>query len=144
MKKRKKLGSFVPLGRPLLKSLAFTSLSSSAKIAYPYFLYDKKNDHQDEVVLTFSQAKNFKVCQSQSTFTKIKRELVQYGLLDPLDGGGLNAPAIFKISNRWNRYGDEDFKELKYQPGFSSKFFKDAMAIPEKRQRIIQARHGVS
>ena len=142
--RKKKLGSFVPLGRPLLKSLAFTSLSSSAKIAYPYFLYDKKNDHQDEVVLTFSQAKNFKVCQSQSTFTKIKRELVQYGLLDPLDGGGLNAPAIFKISNRWNRYGDEDFKELKYQPGFGSKYFKDAMAIPEKRQRIIQARHGVS
>ena len=145
MKNRKnKLGSFVPLGRPLLKSLAFTSLSSSAKIAYPYFLYDKKNDHQDEVVLTFSQAKNFKVCQSQSTFTKIKRELVKYGLLDPLDGGGLNAPAIFKVSNRWKRYGDEDFKELKYQLGFSSKFFKEAMANPEKRQRIIQARHGVS
>ena len=76
-------------------------------------------------------------------YTKIKRELVQYGLLDPLDGGGLNAPAIFKVSNRWNRYGNEDFKDLKYKPGFSSKFFKDAMANPEKRQRIIQARHGV-
>jgi len=145
MKNRKnKLGSFVALGRPLLRSLAFTSLCSSAKIAYAYFLYDKKNDHQDEVVLTFSQAKNFKVCQSQSTFTKIKRELVKHGFLDPLDPGGLNAPAIFKISNRWNRYGNEDFKDLKYKPGFSSKFFKEAMANPEKRQRIIQSRHGVS
>ena len=145
MKDRKnKLGSFVPLQRPLLRSLAFLSLSNAAKVAYTYFLYDKKSSHQDEVVLTFSQAKNFKVCQSQSTFTKIKRELVQYGLLDPLDGGGLNAPAIFKVSNRWNRYGNEDFKDLKYKPGFSSKFFKDAMANPEKRQRIIQARHGVS
>ena len=103
-----------------------------------------RRSHQTANFLTFSQAKNFKVCQSQSTFTKIKRELVQYGLLDPLDGGGLNAPAIFKVSNRWNRYGNEDFKELKYKPGFSSKFFKDAMANPEKRQRIIQARHGVS
>ena len=79
--------------------------------------------------LLFSQAKNFKVCQSQSTFTKIKRELVQYGLLDPLDGGGLNAPAIFKVSNRWNRYGDEDFKELKYKSGFSSKFFKGCSGL---------------
>ena len=143
-KRKKKLGSFVPLGRPLLKSLAFTSLSSSAKIAYPYFLYDKKNAHEDKVILTFSQAKKFNICRSQSTFPKIKKELVKHGLLDPLDGGGLNAPAIFKVSNRWNRYGNEDFKELKYKPGFSSKFFKDAMANPEKRQRIIQSRHGVS
>jgi hypothetical protein len=46
MKNRKnKLGSFVPLGRPLLSSLAFTALRSSAKIAYAYFLYDKKNAH---------------------------------------------------------------------------------------------------
>ena len=46
MKNRKnKLGSFVALGRPLLRSLAFTSLCSSAKIAYAYFLYDKKNAH---------------------------------------------------------------------------------------------------
>ena len=145
MKNRKnKLGSFVPLGRPLLSSLAFTSLCSSAKIAYAYFLYDKKNAHEDKVILTFSQAKKFNVCRSQSTFTKIKKELVKHGFLDPLDGGGLNAPAIFKVSNRWNRYGNEDFKELKYKAGFSSKFFKKAMANPEKRQRIIQARHGVS
>ena len=145
MKNRKnKLGSFVPLGRPLLSSLAFTSLCSSAKIAYPYFLYDKKNAHEDKVILTFSQAKKFNVCRSQSTFTKIKKELVKHGFLDPLDPGGLNAPAIFKVSYRWNRYGYEDFKELQYKPGFSSKFFKEAMANPEKRQRIIQARHGVS
>ena len=44
-KRKKKLGSFVPLGRPLLSSLAFTALRSSAKIAYAYFLYDKKNAH---------------------------------------------------------------------------------------------------
>ena len=145
MKNRKnKLGSFVALGRPLLRSLAFTSLCSSAKIAYAYFLYDKKNDHQDQVILTFSQAKKFNVCRSQSTFTKIKKELVKHGFLDPLDGGGLNAPAIFKISNRWNRYDNKDFKELKYKPGFGSKYFKEAMANPEKRQRIIQSRHGVS
>ena len=144
MKKHKKLGSFVPLGRPLLKSLAFTSLSSSAKIAYAYFLYDKKNAHEDKVILTFSQAKKFNICRSQSTFTKIKKDLVKHGFLDSFDGGGLNAPAVFKISNRWKRYGEEDFKELQYKPGFGSKYFKDAMANPEKRQRIIQSRHGVS
>ena len=33
------------MGRPLLSSLAFTALRSSAKIAYAYFLYDKKNAH---------------------------------------------------------------------------------------------------
>ena len=105
MKNRKnKLGSFVPLGRPLLKSLAFTSLSSSAKIAYPYFLYDKKNAHEDKVILTFSQAKKFKVCQSQSTFTKAKKELVKHGFLDPIVGGGLNATGVYKLSYRWKRW----------------------------------------
>ena len=98
----------------------------------------------NNVKLLISQAKKFNVCRSQSTFTKIKKELVKHGFLDPLDGGGLNAPAIFKISNRWNRYDNEDFKELKYKPGFGSKYFKEAMANPEKRQRIIQSRHGVS
>jgi len=110
MKNRKKTWLFcVPLGRPLLSSLAFTALRSSTKIAYAYFLYDKKNDHQDQVILTFSQAKKFNVCRSQSTFTKSKKELVKHGFLDPLDPGGLNALAIFKISNRWNRYDNEDF-----------------------------------
>ena len=140
-KKRKKLGSFVPLGRPLLRSLAYTSLSRSAKIAYPYFLYDKKNYHQDSVILTFSQARRFGVCQSPSTFTKIKRELVRHGFLDPVDGGGLNAPAVFKISLRWKRFGDGDFKEVPFRPGVSSKFFKSAMADASKRHKIIQSRH---
>ena len=48
------------------------------------------------------------------------------------------------IQRARKRFGKSDFKDLKYQSGFSSKFFKDAMANPEKRQRIIQARHGVS
>jgi hypothetical protein len=143
MKDRKdRLGSFVPLQRPLLNSPAYLSLSNSSKIAYTYFLYDKKNKHQDEVTLTFSQAKKFKACKSPSTFAKAKRELVKYGFLDPLDGGGLNAHAIFKLSLRWKRFGDDDFKEIPYKPGVSSKYFKTCMANPEQRQKLIQARHG--
>ena len=74
MKNRKnKLASFVPLGRPLLSSLAFTSLCSSAKIAYAYFLSDKKNAHEDKVILTFSQAKNLMFVDPNQLSPKLKR-----------------------------------------------------------------------
>ena len=36
-------------------------------------------------------------------------------------------PAYF-FTVCWKRFGKNDFKDLKYQSGFSSKFFKDAWA----------------
>ena len=141
-RKNKITGRFVPLRHQLIESDAFMSLSSTAKIAYLYFMHDIKNDYESEVILTLGQAKKYSVCRSPSTFNKAKRELVQNGLLDPVDGGGLNAPAIFKKSERWRLFGSGHYKPMKYKPGHGSKYFRTAMRDERMRAKILTARHG--
>ena len=140
-RKNKITGRFVPLRHQLIESAAFMSLSSTAKIAYIYFMHDIKNDYESEVILTLGQAKKYNVCRSPSTFDKAKRELVQNGLLDSIDGGGLNAPAIFKLSERWRLFGLDNFKPVKYKRGHGSKYFKTAMRDEKLRAKILAARH---
>ena len=94
------------------------------------------------VTLTFRQSCKYNACKSPTTFAEAKRELVRNGLLDPVDGGGLNAPAVFKISNRWRLFNTDQFREVAYKPGFGSKYFRDAMKDDEKRRKILRARHG--
>lgn len=126
----------------LLDSDAFQSLSSTAKIAFMYFRRDMKNGHQTEVVLTFPQAKKYGVCCSPSTFDRIKRELVEKGFLDPFEPGGLNQPAIFRLSNRWKWYGTSRFQKVEYEPGVGSKYFQLAWKDEERSKKLIKARHG--
>ena len=144
-KKRKKIESpFVPLLHPLMESEAFKSMCGPAKVAYLYFLRDVRSGHQEEVILTFGQAKKYGVCKSPSTFDKAKKQLVKHGLLDPVDGGGLNFPAVFKKSSRWRLYGTDRFKDAKYISGHGSKYFRDAMKDDKKRKMILNARHKPS
>mgnify|MGYP001262978297 CR=1 FL=1 len=141
-KKRQKIeGRFVPLQHKLLESKAFQSLTKSAKVAYIYFLFDIKSGHQKEVILTFEQAKKHFVCSSPSTFMKIKKELVNNGFLNQLEGGGLNSPTKFAISHRWKDYGLNDFDQGKYTPGIGSKYFKTAWRDEKKREKLIRARY---
>lgn len=141
-KKHKIAGRFILLSHQLMESDAFMSLSSTAKIAYIYFMHDRKNDYEFEVILTLGQAKKYGVCRSPSTFDKAKKELVKNGFLDPVDGGGLNAPAIFKISERWRLFGLDNYKLVKYKSGHGSKYFKTAMQDEKMRAKILLARHG--
>ena len=141
-KKRKKIeGGFVPLSHKLIESGAYKTLSTTGKLAYIYFLRDIRNGHQEEVVLTFGQAKKYNVCQSPSTFGKAKKQLVGNGLLDPVDGGGLNSPAVFRRSERWRHFGTERYQQVPYKTGFGSKYFKDAMADETKKKKLVSARH---
>ena len=143
MAKKKKIGEgFVPLPHRLVESQAFKSLSKTAKIVYVHFKRDIRSGHQENVTLTFRQSCKYNACKSPTTFAEAKRELVRNGLLDPVDGGGLNAPAVFKISNRWRLFNTDQFREVAYKPGFGSKYFRDAMKDDEKRRKILRARHG--
>lgn len=126
----------------LLDSEIFQSLSSTTKIALMYFRRDKKNGHQTEVILTFPQAKKYGICSSPSTFDKIKRELVGKGFLDPYEPGGLNQPAIFELSGRWKWFGTDRFQKMEYEPGVGSKYFQQAWKNEERREQLIEARHG--
>ena len=141
-KKGKKIqGCFVPLEHRLLDSRAFHALTNNSKIAFTYFRRDRKNGYQMDLTLTLKQAKGYGVCGSPTTFTKIKRELVAYGFLDPLNPGGLNEPAVFRESSRWKKWGTPEFEEKEYQAGIGSKYFQTIWKDPERARRLINARH---
>jgi len=123
----------------LLDSPTFRSLNSKAKILFMYFRRDKKNGHQTNVVLTFSQAKKYGICSSPSTFDKIKRELVEKGFLDPLEPGGLNQPAVLNLSDRWKWYETSRFEKVDYQPGVGSKSFQTIWKDESRRKKLMKA-----
>ena len=135
-------GRFVPLPHALLDSLAFQSLGNSSKVGLIYFYKDKKNSHQETVILTFPQAKKYGVCQSSTTFDSIKKELVEKGFLDPFQPGGLGKHSIFKISSRWKSYRTDRFEKIAFEPGHGSKQFRDIWKDELKRKNLLEARHG--
>ena len=139
--KNKVTGGFVMMPHNLIESDAYILLSTTAKLAYMYFKRDLRSGHQTNVTLTFGQAKKYRVCQSPDTFSKAKKGLVGNGLLDPVDGGGLNAPAIFDLSYRWKKFGTDQFKAVPYKTGFGSKYFKTAMADEAKKKKVLKARY---
>ena len=138
--KDKKRGHYISLSRKLLKSEAFKTLGSTAKVTYLYFLLDKRVKGQEECILTFAQAKENGICSSPDTFDKAKRQIVDHGILDPLDGGGFNEPARFKYSERWEDFGTDSFKKRKYKSGHGSKYFQILMKDEKKKEKIINAR----
>ena len=79
--KKKYSKGFVRLPHNLIESDAYKQLSAIATRAFTYFRRDLKNNHQKEVALTFGQAKNYGVCDSSTTFSKVKKELVNMGCL---------------------------------------------------------------
>ena len=142
-KKRQKIvGQFVPLQHTLLDSLAFQALSNSSKVGLIYFYKDLKRGHQTDVILTFPQAKKYGVCKSSTTFDSIKKELVEKGFLDSFQPGGLGKHSIFKISSRWKCYGTNSFEELLFEAGFGSKQFQIIWKDKEKRNQLLEKRHG--
>jgi len=141
VKRPKIKGGFVAMHHPLLDSVVYQVLSSTAKIAFMYFKRDIKNWDQTEVSLTYSQAKNKGVCRSPSTFDRAKRELVEKGFLDPLEPGGLNQRAVFKLSYRWKRYGQSNFEVIPYKNGVGSKSFQVIWKNEKSRKKLMEARH---
>ena len=139
--KKKYSKGFVALPHNLVDSEAYKQLSAIATRAFTYFRRDLKNGHQTKVVLTFGQAQKYGVCNSSTTFSKVKKELVKHGLLDHVDGGGLNAPAVFELSERWRWFNTDQFDEVPYKLGVGSKYFRTAMKDETKRKRLLDARH---
>ena len=141
--KRQKIGGkFVPLQHVLLDSLAFQSLGNGSKVGLIYFYKDKKNGHQENLILTFPQAKKYGVCQSSTTFDSIKKELVEKGFLDSFEPGGLGKHSIFKMSYRWKLYRSEGFEIVEYESGYGSKQFQVIWKDELKKKKLLEARHG--
>lgn len=114
---KKKLPPFVPLTWELLNSTAYKVLTPSAGKALPYFLgkSGKALHKTGETVppFEFTYAEALRLGFAKRTFARVIVELVDKGFVDPFQYGGLRGFCKscnkFCCSDRWKRYGANDF-----------------------------------
>lgn len=118
-----RLPPFVALTWEMLNSKAYKDLSYAPAKALPYFSGKYKGDYHDpqrylfEFPFSYSEAKRHGF--AFSTFSKVIRDLVGRGFIDPVDRGGLRSDGksynLFKLSRRWEKYGTEGFKYIDWR-----------------------------
>ncbi len=119
-----KLPPFVPLIWDLLNSKAYLELMPSAAKALPYFIGKPADDRKQKLiygipayfgaVFQFSYREGKRLGFAFGTFSRVIRDLVRLGFLEPIDKGGLRGDGKsynrFQICRRWERYGYSDFE----------------------------------
>jgi hypothetical protein len=116
--KLKRLPPFVPLPWDMLNHKAYKELPFAASKALPYFLGKVKMDYNDPNRLTTEFSFSFREALSLGfalgTFSKVIRDLVKHGFLDPIDKGGLRGECksnnLFCLSDRWKSFDQTDFQ----------------------------------
>ena len=107
--KRKKKRHFVALDFDLLESKSWRELKPHACLAYVYIKKKFNGKNSDNLSYTYGEAS--KIMQ-RNTYSKVINQLVDHGLIDVVRSGGLyNRCNIFALSERWRKYGTEDFKK---------------------------------
>ena len=122
-KQLNRLPPFVPLPWELLNHRAYIELPFAASKTLPYFLGKVKkpyNDPQKNLIeFYFSYPEAEKLGFSSGTHSKVIRDLISHGFVDPVDRGGLRgcgkSYSKFKLSLRWQKYGTEDFHEIEWR-----------------------------
>ncbi len=107
----------------LLNSSAFKSLPYAAAKALPYFLGKIKNSFRDPSRFLndfhFSYPEGRNLGFAKGTFSRVIKDLVRFGFIDPIDKGGLRGFQkgynVFKLSRRWETYGTDGFKSVDWQ-----------------------------
>jgi len=107
----------------MLNSKAYNELPFSACKALPYFLGKVRLTVGDpqyylaEFSFSYTEGKRFSF--AFATFSKVIRELVHFGFIDPVDKGGLRGDCksnnMFKLSKRWEVYGEPNFEWLEWK-----------------------------
>jgi hypothetical protein len=112
-----RLPPFVPLPWNLLNSEGYQKLPFAAAKALPYFFGKVKTNfnpqrYQSHFTFSYPEAKRYGF--SFSTFSKVIKDLISFGFLDPVDRGGLRGFGkgynVFKLSMRWENYGRPEFQ----------------------------------
>ena len=126
----KKLPPFVPLTWDLLNSQAYINLTNSAGKALPYFLGKVKLPHGDpgkhlaEFSFSYTEARQYGF--ANGTHHRVISELMDKGFIDPVDKGGLKGGGLtssyFKLSERWRKYGAQDFVKVENWRSFKPRF----------------------
>ena len=94
----------------VLKSKAFKSLSLSSKATYQYFIMSKTTEtYPVYVKFQYRCAVEYGICASPATFVKIKKEFVEYGIMDQVETDDYKPTQWLKLSSRWRWYGSEHF-----------------------------------
>jgi hypothetical protein len=107
----------------MLNSQAYKDLPPSSGKGLPYFLGKVKTDYDSPQyymeVFHFSYAEGKGFGFAFATFSKIIRDLVHFGFIDPVDKGGLRGDCksynLFRLSKRWEAYGTTNFEPLDWR-----------------------------
>ena len=118
-----RLPPFVPLTWDLLNSKAYIDLPASPAKALPYFLGKVKASYNNPqrylMEFSFSYSEGKRLGFASATFSHIIKELIKKGFIDPVDKGGLRSDGksynIFRLSKRWQQYGNADFKVIEWE-----------------------------
>jgi len=98
----------------LMDHEAYIGLTNSAKVLLIYFYRKRvmveidgkwKIANNGEIVLRYKDAPGF----SADTFARALDQFIERGLLNIQVPGGKNRPTKYWISDRWRKYGKQDF-----------------------------------
>jgi len=112
----------------LLNSKCFHELPYAAAKALPYFMgkiklsYNDSQRYQDTFRFSYPEARSYGF--PFATFSQIIKKLTQFGFIDPVERGGLRGYRVgynvFRLSNRWKKFGTNDFENINWET-FTSK-----------------------
>jgi hypothetical protein len=143
----------------ILNSATYRDLNHAAGKCLPYFLGKVKiknynNAERYEEVFKFSYAEAKRYGFAPGTFFKIIQELISKGFIDPEEKGGLKSGWTnkdeknnatrgsnhFKLSKRWQKYGQPDFESLDWKQFFPKPRQKKIKATP--KMEIYSSKNG--
>ena len=120
----RKIGEgFVALTWGILRSRAYYDLRLSAAKALPYFLgkvHCAFNDPQrycTSFSFSYTEAEHYGF--ALGTFCRAINDLIEKGFIDPVKKGGLRGDgksySLYKLSNRWKKYGTAEFEQMTWK-----------------------------
>lgn len=123
-------GDIIVVERELLKSKAFRTLNGTAKIVFFDFLMKckvkgikaKQGRKSGRIILnngelqyTYAEAQKKEPPITRPAFTRALDNLIEHGFIDVMHsgvGGKKGDTSLYGISERWRKYGTEDFKKV--------------------------------
>lgn len=119
-----KIKNFVAIRKEQLLSKAYIELAPTARSMLPYFLWKVKipYSHPDycfaDFSFTFSEAEKYGC--SKRSFYRVIEALMKHGFIDPIRKGGRNGgrdtASIFRLSKRWEKYGNiDEFESISWK-----------------------------